>query len=129
MKSEGKVTIDMSKYGLTTVVGTYKSRLDWYANEYATQPDRKFGGGAGKKVLMEHTYREILMQDKYFNNSSSMASPNAYVHWQNFLEDCIIYATLEAHFSGNPVPLVLERELANAPIVSAIEINCLPNGM
>lgn len=126
MKIEKSVTIDMTKFGITTMVSTKQSRIDWYMNEYATRPDKLFGGGCGKEALMNHTYSEILYQDKYFNNSSNFADPRAYERWQYFLDSCIIYATLNSHFSGTSVPLVSDKAIANTTLVSATKINGAP---
>lgn len=129
MKIEKSVTIDMTKFGITTMVSTKQSRIDWYMNQYATRPDNLFGGGYGKKALMDHTYRQILDQDKYFNNSSNFADPCTYERWQYFLDGCIIYATLKAHFSEKPVPLVSDITIANATLVSATKINGTPDDL
>jgi hypothetical protein len=56
MNSENTVFINMFHYGITTLVGATQDKIDWYMNEYSTQPDKKFGGGAGKKKLMTYTF-------------------------------------------------------------------------
>jgi len=40
--------IAMQSYGINTSVETTEERINWYLNEYATQPDMRFGG-VGKK--------------------------------------------------------------------------------
>jgi hypothetical protein len=127
MKFEKTVTIDMRNFGISTVVSTKQSKIDWYMNEYATQPDEKFGGGSGKFALMIHTYDQILNEDKHFSTSVNFSAAEAYERWQYFLDGCIIYATLNAHFSGKPVPLVSDTQFADATLVSAIKINDAPD--
>ena len=129
MKSEKTVIIDMKKFGITTFVSVKQSKIDWYMNEYATQPDAKFGGGVGKKILVANIYDQILHEEKYFNNSVSLSASHAYDRWQYFLDGCVIYATLNSHFSGNPVPLVSDKQLADATLVSATKLNDAPDDL
>jgi len=119
MGSENTVFINMTQYGITTLVGATQKKIKWYMKEYATQPDKKFGGGAGKKKLMTYTLQRIQQEDKYFNQSFILPALEQ-KRWQDFLEDCIIYATLYSFFNKVPVPLSPEVEPGAAVVVDVV---------
>ena len=118
--------LDMRCYGIQTFVRTTAERIDWYMNEYETQPDILFGGGLGKKNLMDHTLSCILREDLYFTKFQ-FAFAIEQQRWLDFLEDCMIYATLHCYLNGAFMPLLSEVEynriLSTADEIRAFEIS------
>jgi hypothetical protein len=51
MKENNTVVINMTQYGINTMVGTTENKINFYLNAYKTKADKKFGGGIGKKIL------------------------------------------------------------------------------
>ena len=103
--------IAMQSYGINTSVETTEERINWYLNEYATQPDMRFGG-VGKKKLMKYTYECLLREDRYFSKHIQAALIE-HQRWQDFLEDCIIYATLNYFLNGVPLQLLSEDDMTD----------------
>jgi hypothetical protein len=120
------ITLNMMAYGINTIVGTCRDEIDFYMNAYATQPDKRFGGGAGKVALLEHTKDCIEHEDAYFD-----AHPNAQVsenkRWREFLQDCVIYATLHSYLYGSPLP-VMNDKTPIAQAIAAIQEQLGPQG-
>jgi hypothetical protein len=97
--------VDMLKFGIKTAVLANHSKLDWYINEYLTQPDYLFGGGIGKMKLLETLSIHLPVEDEYFNKNPIEAIEENQ-RWSDFCEDCIIYATLYAYMNKEPVALI-----------------------
>lgn len=97
--------LSMTSFGINTVVITKHTRFDWYLNEYATQKDKKFGGGLGKKELLKRLEQLLPVEDKYFDlNPDQAVSTNQ--RWLDFCEDCIILATLSAFLKNKKIYLL-----------------------
>ena len=97
--------VDMTRLGISTVVLAKHERLDWYLNEYRTQPDHLFGGGVGKKKLFSILKHRLPIEDSYFNQNPLEAIEENQ-RWSDFCEDCIIFATLNAFMNQVPVTLI-----------------------
>lgn len=119
MKKNDTVVIDMTQYGINTLVGTTEKKINFYLNEYKTQPDKRFGDGVGKKSLMAFTFDAIQKEDIFFSKNS-FAVIIMQEHWQDFLEDCIIYATLDAHFN-NTTPTTIKEPITESYIMEMIK--------
>ncbi len=119
MKKNDTVVINMTQYGINTLVETTEKKINFYLNEYKTQPDKRFGGGVGKKALMAFTFEAIQKEDIFFseNLNAAMTMPQ---RWDDFLEDCIIYATLHSHFN-NTAPMTILEPLTKSYITEVIE--------
>ncbi|MEI6834924.1 MAG: hypothetical protein WCL28_13120 [bacterium] len=128
MESEKAIYIDMTYYGITTVVGATQEKIDWYMNAYATQPDKRFGDGVGKKKLMIYTLKCIKHEDRYFNQSPVLPALEQQ-RWLDFLEDCIIFATLHSFFNKVPVPLSPEVEPEAAAVLAVEGYRAGPRSM
>jgi hypothetical protein len=104
-KNPSTVTIDMMAHGIKTLVTTTQEKIDFYMDDYKNLPDASFASGRGKMALKNHIHQGILVVDAYFD-----CTPDAIKYqpklWNDFLEDCIVFATLHAHLSGEPLPLV-----------------------
>lgn len=125
MNSKNTVYIDMNYYGVTTLVGATQEKIDRYMNEYATQPDKSFGGGVGKKKLMKYMLQCIEQEDHYFNQSPILPALEQQ-RWLDFLEDCVIYSTLHSFLNKVPVPLSPEVERESAVRLAAERIHAGP---
>ena len=110
IKSKTAVAINMFAYGITTIVSTTQEQIDWYFNEFKTQPDKKFGKGAGKRQLCAFLYQQIKREDDFF--SSDIFKGEKYPsRWQDFLEDCIAFACIDSYLNNTAVPLVDDPQL------------------
>ena len=69
MKKNDTVVINMTQYGINTLVETTEKKINFYLNEYKTQPDKRFGGGVGKKALMAFTFEAIQKEDIFFSEN------------------------------------------------------------
>ena len=49
MEQSKQVVISMLKFDIKTFVVASKKQMNWYRKEFMTQPDKRFGGGVGKK--------------------------------------------------------------------------------
>jgi hypothetical protein len=95
----------MSSFGINTVVMTRHSKIDWYLNEYLTQPDSLFGGGLGKKELLRRLEYLLPKEDQYFDFHPDQAITTNQ-RWVNFCEDCIVLATLAAFLEEKNILLI-----------------------
>ena len=119
MKNNGTVVINMTQYGINTFVKTTAKKINYYLNEYKTQPDKRFGGGVGKKALMSFTFESIQKEDIFFskNLNAAITMPQ---RWQDFLDDCVIYSTLHSHFN-NTTPAMILEPLTRENFIEAID--------
>jgi hypothetical protein len=97
--------VDMSRYGIGTVVLTEHEGLDKMMCEYATKPDGIWCGGRGKKYLHKMLHKQLLSEDNYFNKNPKAIQRKA-ERWTNFMDDCVIYATLNAFLFKEPIVLL-----------------------
>ena len=103
-----KYPINMMAYGIKTIVQAAKQKIDWYMNEFATQPDAKFGGGIGKVALLNYLGQRISIEDDFFNQSplSQIEEPK---RWQEYLDDCVAFACLHSFIYSTEVPQVTSK--------------------
>lgn len=115
---KAKSAVDMTRYGIDTVVLTEHEGLDRMMREYATKPDEIWSEGRGKKYHHKMLHKQLLKEDKYFDKNPNAIQRNS-ERWANFLDDCVIYATLNAHLFNVPVFLIhpqsYEKSIANSP--------------
>jgi hypothetical protein len=97
--------VSLISLGIDTVVLTPHYRLDWYLNEYETQPDWRFGGGLGKKKYLKYLEKHLPRENKYFDLHPEQAIQSNQ-RWQDFCEDCIILVTLTSFLKGTQIFLV-----------------------
>ena len=103
--TKAKSAIDMSRYGIGTVVLTEHDGLDRMMLEFATKPDDIWCEGRGKKYLHKMLRKQLLKEDKYFDKNPKAIQRNS-ERWINFLDDCLVFATLNAFLFNQPVFLV-----------------------
>ena len=111
--------VDMTTYGIGTVVLTEHEGLDRMMREYATTPDEIWCDGRGKKYLHKMLRKHLLKEDEYFNKNPKAIQRNS-ERWANFMDDCVIFATLNAFLFDQPVYLVhlqsYEKSIAISPV-------------
>ena len=108
--------LNMMAYGFNTIVQTRRSKIDWYMNAYETQPDKRFGAGVGKKKLSDNLKLHLAFENSFFDANPNLQNPFDN-RWLDFLEDCIIYATLIAHLNKVPVQYVDNETIAEMEMV------------
>jgi len=100
------VILNMKRYfGIKVLVKTTQQEIDNYLNKFATEKDKKFGGGDGKKLFCKKLLQELSYLDKMHDDYPFYRhlDPNA---WSNFIEDCLILACLDHFLSGRPLTVV-----------------------
>ena len=104
IKSRTPVVLNMLGYNIKTFVSTTQEKIDWYFNEFKTQPDKKFGDGAGKVILCEFLLYNIKKEDDYFSLDilNTEKSPK---RWSEFLEDCIAFACIHSYLNKTALPI------------------------
>ena len=117
--NKAKSAIDMSRYGIGTVVLTEHEGLEEMMRDYASKPDEIWCEGRGKKYLHKMLRKKLSKEDKYFDKNPKAIQRNS-ERWDNFMDDCIIYATLNAFLFDEPLYLVhpqsYEKAIAIAPL-------------
>jgi hypothetical protein len=117
--NKAKSAIDMSRYGIGTVVLTEHEGLEEMMREYASKPDEIWCEGRGKKYFHKMLRKQLLKEDKYFDENPNAIQRNSQ-RWANFMDDCVIYATLSSYLFDEPLYLVhpqsYEKAIATAPL-------------
>ena len=104
IKSRTPVVINMLGYNIKTFVSTTQEKIDWYFNEFKTQPDKKFGSGAGKVILCEYLFNNIQNEDAYFSFDILNAEKSP-IRWDEFLDDCVAFACLHSYLNKTALPI------------------------
>jgi len=97
--------ISMLKFNIKTIVQTSKKRTLWLKNEFATQPDHRFGGGVGKLELLKFYEAKLPEVDRFFdeNNLNRLIYQDG---WKDFLDDCVALACLHQFLTSEPIDFV-----------------------
>jgi len=111
--------LDMSRFGIETLILIEHEGIDIMMREYATKPDDIWCEGRGKKYLHKKLHKQLMNEDKYFSKNPKAIQRNA-ERWENFMGDCLIYATLNAFLFDEPVYLLhpesYEKLIAESPL-------------
>jgi hypothetical protein len=97
--------VSMENYCIRTVVLTEHEGLERMMLEYATKPDEMWGEGRGKKYLHKKLRKQLLKEDRYFDENPDTIQRNP-ERLQKFMDDCIVFATLSAFLFDQPLYLV-----------------------
>ena len=101
-KTEKKV-IDMSIYGLSTVVHTTQEELDAIKFIFMNNPRKIAGWNGLKKELLNYLGFVILKEDQYFSLAKTVSKKDEQ-RWADFMEDCLNYSCLHSHLNEIDVP-------------------------
>jgi hypothetical protein len=98
------IVLKMNVYGINTLVKTTQERIDFYLNLFETEDDAMIGGGVGKKMYGHLLIQELRMLDQQFDQSPvlRMVMPQL---WDDFIEDCVIFAALDHFSTGRALPI------------------------
>ena len=111
--------IDMSRYGIGVVVLTEHDGMDKLVSDFERKPDQVWCDGKGKKYFHQMLHKQLLKEDKYFDNNTNLIQRHS-ERWTNFMDDCVIYATLNSYLYKEPIHLIhpqcYEELIANAPV-------------
>jgi hypothetical protein len=97
------LAIDMSIYGLSTVVLTTQENLDAMKFEFTNNPRKISKWNKVKKELLIYLEFVIHNEDRYFSLSKTVRKEDEQ-RWADFLEDCVNYSCLHSHLNGIDVP-------------------------
>lgn len=117
MNSPTKKSIDMSIYGITTLVVTTQKEIDEILNEFVCNPRNVPQWHSEKLGLLNYLKFVLMHEDKYFN---ALIKVNRWdeKRWADFTCDCVVYACLHSHMNGLEVPAKdsfgLEAEVKSA---------------
>jgi len=118
--STGKVmsAVDMSQFGIDTVVLTEHDEMGEIMRRFATAPDTVWCGGRGKKYLHKMLRKQLFKEDKFFTKNPKEIQRNSQ-RWSDFCDDCVNFATLNALLFDQPVyllhPQCYEEQVAQSP--------------
>jgi hypothetical protein len=114
-----KSAIDMSRYGIGVVVLTEHESLEKMMRDYAFKPDKIWCDGLGKKHLHKMLQKQLSKEDKYFDKNKNEINRNSQ-RWTNFMDNCVIYATLSSYLFDEPLYLIhpqsYKKAIASAPL-------------
>jgi hypothetical protein len=111
MEQSKQVVISMLKFKIKAFVATNKKKMDWYRKEFMTQPDKRFGGGVGKKGLLSH-YKVALPEEDAFFEQDPLNCLIYQQRWDEFLSDCVAMACLHEFLTKEPIEFV-DQEIVN----------------
>lgn len=97
--------IDMSQYGLKTIVLAVHDDLDKQILEYKNVPDHEWCDGQGKKFLHMMLEAKLKKEDQFFNVNMNQIDQDPQ-RWEDFCTDCVIFATLTSFLYDSPLHLV-----------------------
>lgn len=106
-KSNARMTIDMSHFGLSFTVQTDIERVNDILHSIDTEPDEFFLGGKGKRALLADMDVFVSCEDDYFAEHTlrQVEEPE---RWDFFLNVCVAYACLSSYLSDTSLPLELD---------------------
>ncbi len=111
------IKINMSVFGVGAIVLTQSTRVEYYLQKFATDPDYMIGGGVGKVVFAKQLENELLETDRFFN-SHPRHRHNYSKRWAEFMEDCVILASLRSFLDKKPIALFDPIELMHSDYMS-----------
>ena len=111
------IKINMSVFGVSAIVLTQSTRVEYYLQKFATEPDHLIGGSAGKVVFAKQLEKELKETDHFFN-SHPRHRYNYPNRWAEFMEDCVILASLRSYLDKKPIALLDPIELIHSDYMS-----------
>lgn len=104
-KKPAKSAVPMHRFGINTVVLTEHKGLEAIRKRFKRAPDTAWAGGKGKTYMYQQLLSNLLAEDRYFDaNPQQAVSSNP--RWNDFMDDCVILAVLDAVLNGAPMELM-----------------------
>ena len=97
--------INMTEFGINTLVETTQGFIDKCMSDFANRPDKTFMNGQGKKALLKFLEAHTAMDDDFFDEDVLHQSEYP-ERWQYFMDDCVCYACLSSYLTGKSIPLI-----------------------
>jgi len=97
--------IDMAQYGINMIVLTEHSNIDKSIKTLKRDITKGLPYGLTKEILYKKLLIKLKSEDNYFTKNVN-ASYSEKQRWQEFNDDCIIYAALDHILTANTVHLV-----------------------
>lgn len=104
-KRSNLVAISMNQYGVKTIVNTQLETLEETIKDFDSGNDAEYFGGKGRKALYEYLLNWLRFEDAYFD-SHTWKAVRGNKRWENFMDDCVIFAALDAVLLKRPIHLV-----------------------
>jgi hypothetical protein len=98
-----KKSIDMSVYGITTLVVTTQKEIDEILHEFNCNPRNISHWHSEKIGLLNYLKFVLAHEDKYFNAAMQVSHCDE-KRWADFMSDCVLYSCLHSHLNGFDVP-------------------------
>jgi hypothetical protein len=92
---ESEIFLDMSRFGIDTVVITERELLVNAFEEFSFRDDSDWFQGLGKKKLYAFLKKEVIATNSYFNTNLDKANDNNEA-WKDFCYDCVILTALDS---------------------------------
>lgn len=98
--------VPMHRFGINSVVLTPHKDLEALCHKLTSTPDFHWGeGGMGKAYLHQQLHSQLKTEDSYFEANLHEADPSNQ-RWVNFMDDCVIFAVLDAVINDEPLQLM-----------------------
>ena len=104
-----KSAVNMTQYGIQTVVLTEHKNLDEAVTMYLETKDEFWMDGKGKQYLYDWLKAHLLKEDEYFNNHRDEADINN-PRWRYFCDDCVSFAALSFVLFQTTIQLVHPKQ-------------------
>lgn len=97
--------IPMNRFGIKTIaVAPHLSLVEARA-KFIKDPDWTWCDGKGKKFMHRMLRQKLLLEDAYFEEHIDQAI-NSNQRWNDFIDDCVIFAVLDEVITSNPMILL-----------------------
>lgn len=115
------ICIDMSKFGIATIVKTSSDKVENYMHHFENDPDHLYGSGIGKIGFANFLQSDLTETDNFFNQHPRHRF-NFPKRWNDFMDDCVILASLRSYLDKKPIalfnPVMLELSEYSSPMIS-----------
>lgn len=105
--------VNMTQYGINTIVLTEHKNLDDAVEQYLTIKDELVMDGKGKKALHTWLKNHLLKEDEYFSGNVDEADVSN-PRWRYFCDDCVNFAALSCVLFKTQIQLVHPSQYGTA---------------
>lgn len=104
-----RIALSMNQYGVKLIVLTTLANLESAKNDFESSSDSEFFNGKGKQALHAYLLKTLRSEDQFFDRNLKLATPESQ-RWRDLMEDCVIFAALDALLFGRPIHLIHPSE-------------------